>query len=362
MSEEQENAALEVDGDLSKEALFPNGMPGSREWARHVRKEREAAHSADLTPEPEAAEGEVEETAVAEAQGEQGGEGEQETAQEAALGRMRLKDFLNAAGVSMEEFYRDVVVEVDGVEVPVSQAWDDHKTLTKARDDLLRERAELQDKVSKQSMQVPAQQVSPEAQQLLMQAQQYQQALMQPELWQGMDPTQAVSQKQDYMIAAQTLMQQAQAKQQDWQREQAEKYRKALEEADRETRKAIPQWNDPAIRETEWRGIGDMLSRYGITEQELNQVVDPRWRRLLRDAMQTRAQSQRIEKGVQRIRKVGKTVAPGARQTMPTTPTLEGARATLNAAKQAGADKESLTRERLRVQLPDIKPVKRGRA
>lgn len=363
MSEEQEQAGLEAGGDLSKEALFPHGMPGTREWKRHVKEEREAAVSKDLPPEPEAAEGEEQEQAVAEAQGEQAsGEGEQETAQEAALGRMRLKDFLNAAGVSMEEFYRDVVVERDGVEVPVSQAWDDYKTLTTARDDLLRERAELQERVSKSALQAPAQQVSPEAQQLMMQAQQYQQALMQPDLWQGMDATQAVSTKQDYMIAINTLTQQAQAKQQEWQQQQSERYRKVLEEAERETRKAIPQWNDPTIRETEWRGIGDTLSAYGITEQELKQVVDPRWRRMLRDFMTSRATAARIEQGVQKIRKVGKTVAPGSRATLPKTPTLDGARATLNAAKKGGADKEALTRERLRVQLPDIKPVKRGRA
>lgn len=361
MSEEQ-NTDLEVGSDLSKESLFPDGMPGTREWGRHVRKEREAALNGDIPPEPEAAaEGEEEIENPAEAQGTQSGEGEQETAPEAALGRMRLKDFLNAAGVTMEEFYRDVVVERDGVEVPVSQAWDDYRTLTQARDDLLRERSELQEKVSKSSMQVPAQQISPEAQQLMLQAQQYQQALMQPEYWQGMDPAQAVATKQDYMIAAQQLAQQAQAKQAEWQQKQTEKYRQALEEADRETRKAIPQWNDTAIREAEWRGIGDMLSTYGINEQELQQVVDPRWRRLLRDAMQSRAQSQRIQQGVQKIRKVGKTVSPGARNDIPTTPTLDGAHAALKAARQGGADKEQMTRERLRVPLPDIKPVKRGR-
>ena len=359
MSTEDQAQSQEA-GGLSKEALFPGGMPGTREWKEDVARQREAAKTAEL--EPETAEGEAEtEEDLAEAQVDQSEAEGAEQAQEVALGRMRLKEFLDAAGVSMEEFYRDVVVERDGAEVSVSQAWDDYKSLKQANDALLRERSELAEKVEKAAVQVPQQGISPEAQALATQAQMRMQQITTTD-WSQVDPGQAANIKFDLRQQAEDLWQQAQGKQAEHERNMRSELKKALDEADRQTRAAIPEWNDQAVRTTEWKGIGDMLSGYGIAQQEIDGVVDPRWRRFLRDALKASGERARIEAGVRKINKVGgKTLSPGARATQPTTSTLAGARAQLKRARSEGARGDQLAAERLRVQLPDMKPGKKRR-
>lgn len=261
----------------------------------------------------------------------------------------------------MEDFYRDVTIDRDGAEVSVSQAWDDYRTLKDANDTLLRERAELVEKANQAATRVMQPGVSPEAQSLANQAQMKLQQIHETD-WSQVDPGMAANMKFDLQAQAQQLWRQAEAKQAEHQQALHVEATKAMEEADRLTRAAIPEWNDPSVRSTEWRAIGDMLRPYGIQPQEVDTVVDPRWRRFFRDALKTNARQARIKQGVRKVQKVGKTLSPGARVATPKTPTLDGARAQLQKAKESGMTKSQLARERLNVELPDVpRPKRRGR-
>lgn len=357
MSDQQVPGAEAHTGPVTKESLFPDGLPGTPERKAFL---AQSGLEAAGEPEGEAPAAELEEENLAEAQVDEGEVEEVETVQEAALGRMRLNDFLDAAGVSMEEFYRDVVVERDGAEVSVSKAWDDYKAQVQANEALLRERAELQEKANRAATSVPQPGISPDAQALAFQAQEKMRLISESD-WSQMDAGHAANFKLDLRSQADQLWQQAQAKQAEHQGKVQTEMRNALEEADRQTRAQIPEWNDQSVRTSEVKAIKDHLSKYGISEQEADSVIDPRWRRVLRDAQKASADVTRVQKGAKTIRKVGRTVAPGARAGTPKMPTLQGARAALKKAKEGGANKDQLARERLAVTLPDIKPAKRVR-
>ena len=330
------NGQAEAPGH-TRESLFPPG------WDKPENEQGpEAAEEvSEETPEDES---------LAEARADEGEAIEAEKVPEAALGRMRLNDFLDAAGVSMEEFYRDVYVVRDGKEVSVSAAWDEHKRLSEANDALLRERNELQEKVNVTQASAPTPGVSPEAQALMAQAQIYAQALQTTD-WSQMDPATAANQKFDLQQAAMTMQQQAQAKQMEYQQGLQKQAETARLEAERQTRAAIPEWSDSRVYETEWREIGDMLHSYGVTPQETAEITDPRIRRLLRDHLKLRGEKQRIVEGARKVRKVSKTLGAGSRTPEKGKPTLKDVKQMLKDAKDKGATREEMQKMRLQVPL-----------
>ena len=309
----------EASAKHTMESLFPTGKIEKQPDLEAVKAEPEEEQSSD---------GED----LAEAQETEEGEVADESP-EAAIGRMRLKEFLDAAGVSMEEFYRDVYVEKDGREVSVSEAWDQHKQIKEANDALLRERAELQKRLDQSAATVPQQQVSPEASAIMAKAQIYGQqlqAIMQdPNLVN--DPT-AANRKVDLQYAINTLVAEAQTKQAEWNARQQESAYKALEERDRQTRSAIPEWNDANIQASEWRAISDMMSAYGVQTTDIK-LFPPAERRLLRDAWKAMNQAKRAAEGAKRIRKVSKTLPTASRVPMKSKPSKEEARETIRSAK-----------------------------
>ena len=321
----------------TRESLFPEG------W--NEPKDENGPEAAEQTSE-EASEDET----LAEAQGNDEQESEAEAVPEAALGRMRLNDFLDAAGVSMEEFYRDVYVTRDGKEVSVSAAWDEHKRLTEANEALLRERNELVEKVNIQASSAPTPGVSPEAQAMMAQAQIYAQALSTTD-WSQMDPAVAANQKFDLQQVATSLQQQAQAKQMEYQQGLQKRAEAARLEADRQTRAAIPEWTDSQVMAAEWRDIGDMLHGYGVEQREVDEITDPRIRRLLRDHLKLRSEKKRIVEGAKKVRKVSKTLGAGSRTPEKSKPSLRDVKQMLKKAKSDGATREELQKMRLQVPL-----------
>lgn len=316
---------------VTREDLFPEG------WAEQ------------LNAKPEAAEEATEEVAeeLAEAQ-----ETEQETKEESEAvpgesGKVSAKEFAKAAGWSLEELYRDVYVERNGEEVSLSQAWDDYDNLRASHEALQQERHELQAKVERASTAQPhASPVSPEAQQLAMQAKQYQQALMTPELWAGKDPATAANEKMDYQIQAGHLMQQAQAKQQEWMQARQVEYDKAMSEADKQTRKLIPEWSSPQVKAKEMAAIKDMASGYGFEEAEVDRA-DPRMRKLLRDAWQAMGKVKQVTEGAKTVRKVARPTLPGgARPGGDGKPKLE------NVSQRIKDAKTRAEKQRMRLTMP----------
>ena len=312
---------------LTREDLFPKGNSETEESQKELFEDDKAeAASEDLA--------EVQE------QDEQGEEG-----QEAGLGRMKLKDFLSAAGVSMEEFYRDVYVDKDGKEVSISAAWDDRDNLRTAHEALLRERTELQERLNQAAVQAPPQGISPEAQALMSQVQIYQTALTQTD-WSQVDPATAANQKLDLQMAIQQLQQQAQTKQIEYQAQQQDQFVKAQAEAERQIRAKIPEWSDSAVLETERRGIADMLSSYGLQPQEIEAIYDPRVWHMLRDAWKARASQARISEGAKKIRKVSKTLGVGSRGASDKKLTPEQVRKAISKAKSREE------KQKLRLSMP----------
>ncbi len=326
-------AQPEAAAQHTRESLFPEG------WDKP--KPEAAPEASDETPADE----DLAEAQVDEEQSEPADE-----TPEAALGRMRLNDFLDAAGVTMEEFYRDVYVTRDGKEVSVSAAWDEHKRLSDANDALLRERNDLQERLNTQAVQAPQPGVSPEAQALMAQAQIYANALQTTD-WSQMDPATAANQKFDLQQAAMTMQQQAQAKQMEHHQKLQERAQKAKSEAERQTRAAIPEWTDPRVMEAEWREIGDMLHSYGVEQREVDEITDPRIRRLLRDHIKLRGDKRRIVEGAKKVRKVSKTLGAGSRTPEKGKPTLKDVKQMLKEAKDKGATREELQKMRLQVPL-----------
>lgn len=327
----------EVKETYTRESLLPEG------WDKQLNK-------------PEAAEEVVPEEVqpdddLAEAQDDTEQAEEALTQSEATAERMNLKDFAEQAGWSLEEFYRDLYRVEDGQEVSVSQAFDERKQLKQANDALLRERQELQEKVNQGSVTVPQKGISPEAQQLMTQAQIYQQQLTQAD-WSNVDPAIAANQKLDLQMAAQQLVMQAQAKQQEYEAEQQKQLKAAYEEADRQTRSRIPEWNDAKVREADFQRIKDNAASYGIRSEEIETIVDPRYRHWLRDLVKAKADVTRIEQGAKKIRKVSKTLGSGARVPQKTgKSTLKDVSRELSKAKADGRTREQLRNMRLNMEF-----------
>jgi len=335
----------------TKESLFPEG------WEKTLDQPEAAAESEDETEQETTEDGED----LAEAQGATGEGDESEQEQEAALGRMELNDFLRETGITHEEFYHDIYKVEDGKEVSMSAAWDERKRLQEANDALIRERGELQERVNQTATHVQQPGWSPEAQTLANQAQMKMQQIAETD-WSQLDPGQAANIKFDLQAQAQHLWAQAQQKQGEHQQALQKHMQEAMAEADRQTRALIPEWNDQGVRTTEWKSIGDMLNPYGIRQEELDTVVDPRWRRFFRDALQSRREKARIQAGAKKLRKVGKTLGGGARAAMKKTPTLEGAKHALTKARKDGASKSQLEAMRLQVELPELPKRARRRS
>ncbi len=276
-----------------------------------------------------------------------------ETVQEAALGRMELNEFLREAGISHEEFYRDIYKVEDGKEVSMSAAWDERKSLKEANEALLKERNELQQKVNQAAVQMPQMSESPEAANLRMQAQQCQHALVATD-WSQMDAATAASQKVDLQVMAQQYMQAAQQKQMEHQEKVEKTIRERQEEAEIQTRKRIPEWTDTRVRDIEWQNIADMMHPYGIPRQEVDNIRDPRYRHFLRDALKATAEKQRIVEGARKIRKVSKkTLEAAARSPIKSgEPDLKQVQRDIRDARKKGKTRAEIQKMRLEMPLP----------
>ena len=335
------------EGGLTKDSLV---MPGTPAWNEHIKQPEEAASEAEPAEEQEEAAEEV----LAEAQDDEEQVAEETPEHEGVFERRTIGDFAKQAGITQEEFYRDIYRMENGKEVSVSQAFDERKALQEANDALLRERAELKEKVTQASTQASTQRISPEAEALMREAELKVLAIQQTD-WSTWDEGKAANTKLDLQLQAQTLARQAEQKQAEHNEKLQQEWHRAVQEADREVRSRIPEWNDEKTYRQDWQGIRDMAATYGITAAEIDQVHDYRWRQLFRDALQAKAKEARISKGVKTVRKIGRT----AKAAMPSNsrghpqpkPTLEDARNALSEARKRGASLEEINALRLRIPL-----------
>ena len=328
---------------VTKESLFPEG------WDKPTKPE---AAAEPTTPEPveeEVVEDTEENLAEAQDVDEQADEASQEL--EAALERMSIGEFTKQAGITQEEFYRDLYRLEDGKEVSVSQAFDERKALKEANDALLRERVELQEKVTQTSTQVPTQDIDPEAFQLAESAK-YKLSLIEDTDWSQYEPGLAANTKLDLQMQAQALWRQAEMKQAAHNEQVQQRQKEAISNAYTEVLKRIPEWSTEQTRVAGWDALKKFAAPYGFQPHEIDQLVDPRLVHVFHDALQARAKEKRIEKGVKKVRKVGKVLSAGSRGApAEKKPTLDDARKALADARARGATQEEVNNLLLRLPL-----------
>jgi hypothetical protein len=87
---------------------------------------------------------------------------------------------------------------------------------------------------------------------------------------------------------------------------------------------AIPSWKDPAVRDTEAKGVATFLTEQGFSSDELENLTDHRIILLARSAMSAGKDVSAIELAKKKVQKVPKLVKSNARQNQ----NLSSARAT----------------------------------
>lgn len=321
------------DATLTREALFPPGSPGTPEykggWDNIEELADEPAPSTD--DEPDGAPGN---DVQADAQEDEPESGDQ--APDEVSSKITAKDFAKAAGWSLEEFYRDVLVKVNGEDIPLSDVLNEYPTLHSAREALSRERDELQGKLNQAAVQ-PTQampQMPEEISEKLFEAKMCERALAEGN-WQGMDSGQASQQQISLMTRAQTLRNEANELVVKHHQEVQAGFQKLRDEADKQVRQLIPEWADSRVRAQDERANRDFVQAWGFRPEEYDNSADPRMRRMVQAFRQLSAKVKKVETKAKQVRKVSKTVSAGARQGLNERVSLDDAKRKINEAQGA---------------------------
>lgn len=138
--------------------------------------------------------------------------------------------------------------------------------------------------------------------------------------WQSLtdnDPIQA----QKLLIAQQQLQQEAAKKQQELQQVLAQREQlttiqrqQVLEQAQRDLRERLPDFGAETAEK-----IKSAARQYGITDQELDQVIDPRYVHVLHDAMKWRELQANKPQALKKVADAPRVVKPAAQQPKPRT-------------------------------------------
>lgn len=138
--------------------------------------------------------------------------------------------------------------------------------------------------------------------------------------WQSLvdtDPVQATK----LNLAYQQLQQEAARKTQELHQAQANaeqltaaQRQQMLVEAQKELKQRLPSFTAETAEK-----IKTAARQYGLSDQELNQVIDPRYVHILHDAMQWQALQQAKPKAMQKVAEAPKVVKPAAAQPKPRT-------------------------------------------
>ena len=220
---------------------------------------------------------------------------------------MSIGQFANAAGVTLPEIY--------GVTMPdgrtLSQAVDEGREQQAALGRLQTENSQLKEQLQKaQTNYVPMD--DPEALALEKEAEVYQKALDNAD-WSQVDPGQAANQKLEYMRVIDQLKSAANVKRQENAVKQLKASQQAIIAANKELFKAIPVWNSPEVYSRDNRDMGNFLTSKGFTRQDL-EAIDryPIAKKFMYDAWKAMAKEKEIEKGAKKVRKITKSLSPGA--------------------------------------------------
>ncbi len=236
---------------------------------------------------------------------------QEETHDQGGRSPKKLADFAQEAGWEPEYFYENV--EMNGI--PMGKVKDRLQDLEKENESLRQETQQLQDRAVTQA---PAQQYAPEAVQMMQDAQYLQRALdtaMQDGTFEKMDDTQAIKLRMEYRDRIDSLMRNANQKQQEWNQEMQGKQREYQAEVRKQFRNSIPEWRSDAVRAREQSAIGDFLRSEGADQQTVEQVMEhnPWAAKLFRRLWQFEQAEVSAKKAVREVKKVPRSMAPAAR-------------------------------------------------
>ena len=261
---------------------------------------------------------------------------------------MRLYEFAKRAGWKLDEFYDGVTIPVNGEEVKIGEAINSIDQHSSQVNSLSQERDALQERLNQTATQGPAAMppIDPEAQKAALLAELYQDQLADPNAWQGVDPGVASQQQIQLMNMVQKLTREAQTKQAEHQQKLSQSYQEARDEADRQVRGIIKEWADPKVRARDEQANRDFVREFGYKAEEYDAVIDPRMKHLVQAARLSMGKVKKVESKAREIRKVPKTLAPGARATL-------NEKTDLKTVKQRiGEAKTRDERQKLRLTMP----------
>ena len=218
---------------------------------------------------------------------------------------MSIGQFANAAGVTLKDIY--------GLTMPdgrtLSQAVDEGKEQSTTIQNLQGEVNQLQRQLQEASNAPP---LDAEAMKLEAQAELFQAQLDNADFSQ-IDDGKAANLRLSYMQEIQRLKEQAQAKRNQSNGKMQEKAQEALIAANRDLMGKIPTWNSQDVYMRDNKAMGDFLRTRGFSDWDLFAIDrNPGIKHLVYDAWKAMAKQEEIKQGAKRVRKVSKTLSPGA--------------------------------------------------
>lgn len=288
----------------------------------------EELETTEESHEEETAESQVEETEVTDEQDAEGGLG------------MSVGQFANAAGVTLKDIYS--VTMPDGR--TLSQAVDEGREQQAALQQLQTERSQLQEQLQKAQTGL-VQGDDQEVMKLETAADLYQQALENAD-FSTMEQGEAANYRLNQMNTIAQLRQAAQAKRGEHQVKQSKAAVESLVAANTELLGKVPEWSSQEVYGRENKGMGDFLRNRGFTDNDLFGIDrSPKYKLLVRDAWKALAKQEEIKKGAKKVRKISKTLKPGAMKGSAKTTLKEVAKTVRQADTRQAKQKARLSME-----------------
>lgn len=122
------------------------------------------------------------------------------------------------------------------------------------------------------------------------------------------------------------------------QEKQAEQFKAFIEQEQQKLLNAIPQWQDKAVLETEYKELTDSLMGRGFSAQEINSVADHRIIKLAYDLMTLDKVKGKADTVKNKVKTLPKLVKPGAKQSKSDVKKVTDKKLRANLKKTGGKD------------------------
>ncbi len=222
---------------------------------------------------------------------------------------MGMAEFATAVGLQVADIYH-------GIRIPdgrtLSQAIDETGAQRAAMEKLQTERDQLHSQLqAAQSNVVHGD--DPEAMRFEHEAAVYQQQLDNADL-SSMDAGDAANFKLSYMQAIQKLQTAAEAKRREGYAKRQQAAYESLAAANQELVSQVPEWTSAQVFQRDNERMANFLRTRGFSDQDLYQIDrSPKYKLLVRDAVNALAKQKEIKQGAKKIRKLSKSLKPGAK-------------------------------------------------